>query len=353
MANAFRLLRPGGILSCAILLFCSAVVLRAAQPTLNLLIWSEYIDPQIVAEFERLNGCKLTIDLFEEDSAMVAKIRNGGASQYDVVVAPDHTVPKLAKLELLRPLRPDHLTGLTNLESRFLSPPYDPGNRYSVPYLWGTLCLYARPPKDKPVSGSWGLIFDPAQQAGPFLLIDGMRDLIGAALKYRGHSLNTTNVAELKEARDLIIEAKKRSMGFEGGAGGKNKVLAKTVAAAMAFSGDALRGVKEDPGTVCFIPKEGSQIWVDNLVICARAPHPELAEKFLAFLLDPKISARLANFLQYATPNREARAFLDPALLNNPAVYPPPEVMARFEFLSELGRSARLYDEIWTQIRTK
>ena len=353
MTVARRILRIGSMASACLLVVFTALSLGAAQPSLNLLIWSEYIDPQVVADFERLNGCRVVIDLFEDESAMVAKIRNGGASQYDVVVAPDHTVPKLSKLQLLRPLHLDRLAAITNLESRFLNPPYDRGNRYSIPYLWGTLCVYARVPKGKTLVPSWGLFFDPKQQPDSFLLIDGMRDLMGAALKYRGHSLNTTNILELKEARDLILNAKRRSMGFEGGAGGKNKVLAKTVAAAMAYSGDALRGVKEDSETVCFIPKEGSQIWVDNLVVCSGAPHAELAEKFLAFLLEPRVSARLANFLNYATPNRESKVFLEPSLLNNPAVYPPPDVMSKLEFVEDLGRSTRLYDEVWTQIRTK
>lgn len=320
---------------------------------LNLFIWSEYIDPQVVAQFEKETGSKVIIDLFEDDAGMVSKLRNGGASQYDVVVAPDHTIPKLAKLELIRPLPRERVHALTNIDVKFLAPPYDPKNTYSVPYLWGTVCLYARVSPTHPVPATWGVFFDPKQQVGPFLLMDGMRDLIGAALKYKGYSLNTTDPRQLKEVRDLLIECKKRSVGFEGGVGGKNKVLGKSVQVAMAYSGDALRGTREDKETVCLIPAEGTQIWVDNLVICSSAPHPELAGRFIEFMLRPEISAKLANVLQYATPNRAARDLVDPAMVKNPAIYPPSEVMGKLEFLKDLGRETRLYDEIWTQIRSR
>lgn len=326
---------------------------RSSAATLNLFIWSEYIDPQVVAQFEKETGSKVNLDLFEDDAAMVSKLRNGGASQYDVVVAPDHTLPKLAKLELIRPLPRERLHALTNIDEKFLAPPYDPKNTYSIPYLWGTVCLYARPSPDHPVPSTWAVLFDPRQQPGPFLLMDGMRDLIGAALKYKGYSLNTTDPKQLKEVRDLLIECKKRSRGFEGGVGGKNKVLGKNVQVAMAYSGDALRGTREDKDTVCLIPNEGTQIWVDNLVICASAPQPELAGRFIEFMLRPEVSARLANVLQYATPNRLAKPLLDPAIVNNPAIYPPPEVMNKLEFIKDLGRDTRLYDEIWTQIRSR
>jgi spermidine/putrescine transport system substrate-binding protein len=180
-----------------------------------------------------------------------------------------------------------------------------------------------------------------------------MRDLIGAALKYQGHDLNSTNKTALLATRDLLINTKKRSRGFEGGVGGKNKVLARTVNAAIVYSGDGIRGMKEDAGTVYFVPKEGSQIWVDNLAICAQAPNRLVAEKFLNFILDPPVGARLADFNQYATPNQAARAYVHPENLANPLIYPPAEVMRRLEPLRDLQKATRLYDEIWTTIKAK
>jgi spermidine/putrescine transport system substrate-binding protein len=336
-----------------LLLVVGALAAAAANNKLNLFIWSEYIDPEIISDFEKRYDAKVTMDVYEDEAAMIAKLQGGGSALYDVIVPPDHAVPTLIKLRLIAPLRHDNVANIRNIDERFASPWYDPSNRYTVPYQWGTLGIYARKPQDKEYTDSWALLFDPKEQPGPFVLLDGMRDTIGAALKYKGRSLNTTDTRGLLGAREVLFDAKKRSAGFAGGVGGKNRVLAKTAVAAMAYSGDAMRGMKEDAETYYFIPREGSQIWVDNLAVCAQAPNRIVAEKFLNFILDPLIGARLADYNQYATPNKAALAHVHPDNLSNPTIYPPPEVMKRLEFLQDLGLQTRIYDEIWTQIKAK
>jgi spermidine/putrescine transport system substrate-binding protein len=329
-----------------------AASLHAANYKLNLFIWSEYIDPEVVAEFEKRYNAKVIIDLYEDEAAMMAKLKGGGAAQYDVIVPPDHTVPALIKLKLIAPLRPANIPNMRHIDPRFASPWYDPSNRFTVPYQWGTLGIYARKPAE-PYHESWALLFDAKEKRGSFMFMDSMRDTIGAALKFQGHSFNSTDKKELAAARDLVIDAKKRSLGFAGGVGGKNKVLAKECTMAMAFSGDAARGMVEDRETYYFIPQEGGQIWMDNLAICAQAPNRNVAEKFLDFVLAPEIGAKLADFNLYGTPNKAALAFVRPENFKNPIIYPPPAVMDRLEFLRDLGKDTKLYDEIWTQIKAK
>ncbi|MBI4658191.1 MAG: spermidine/putrescine ABC transporter substrate-binding protein [Verrucomicrobia bacterium] len=326
---------------------------EAAQNQLNLFIWSEYIDPAVVADFEKQFDCKVKIDLYEDDAAMMAKLQGGGASVYDVVVPPDHRVAALIRRGLLAPLPHARIPNLKNLDERFRNPPYDRGDRYTAAYQWGTLGMYVRPTKGRPLPATWGLVFDPQLQPGAFVLIDSPRDLIGAALKFKGYSLNSTVANELKEARDLILASKKRCLSFDGSVGGKNKVLAKTAKAAIVYSGEAARGMSEDKETLYVIPKEGSQIWQDTLAILAKAPHPDLAAKFINFVLDPKVGARISNFTQFATPNKAALEFINPGDLKNPAIYPPPQVISKLEFLEDVGDKVRLYDEIWTQIKSK
>jgi spermidine/putrescine transport system substrate-binding protein len=325
----------------------------AETARLNLYIWSEYIDPKIVADFEKQFDCKVTIDLYEDAESMLAKVQSGGVSLYDVVVPPDHIVPAMIHLKLLAPLRHENIPNLKNLDEQFANPSYDRGNRYCVAYQWGTVGIFARQPKDKPLPQTWGIFFDPKLQPGPFVLIDSVRDMLGAALKYKGHSLNSTDPQELKEARDLVLEAKKRSLGFEGSVGAKNRVLARTARAAIVYSGEGVRGVNDDAETVYFIPKEGSQIWVDNLAVLAKAPHRDLAEKFVNFILDARIGAQLSNFTQYSSPNKAALPFVRSQDLKNPTVYPPPELRAKLEVLEDLGSKSRLYDEIWTQVKAR
>lgn len=329
-----------------------SVRLAAATSTLNLFIWSEYIDPAVVAEFQKRFDCKVTLDFYEDEAGMMARLQGGGASQFDVIVPPDHSVPALIKLKLVAPLAHENIPNLRHIEERFASPWYDPGNRFTVPYQWGTVGIYMRK-SGNPIEQTWGLLFDPKLQPGEFVLIDSMRDAFGSVLRYKGFSINSVVPKELQQARDVLIETKKRARGFEGGVGGKNKVLSKEVVAAISYSGDAVRGMKEDTNTVYFIPKEGSQIWVDNLAICARAPHRAIAEKFLNFILDPEIGARLADFNQYATPNKAAKQHVKPENLKNPAIYPDAETMARLEFLRDVGKSTRLYDEVWTQVKAR
>jgi spermidine/putrescine transport system substrate-binding protein len=259
----------------------------------------------------------------------------------------------MARLKLLAPLNPSELSNFKNLDERFLKAPFDPENKFTVPYQWGTVGIYARPERGKELEATWGLIFDAKKQPGKVMLIDSMRDLIGAALKFRGYSLNSVKPSDLKEARDLILAVKKSAVGFEGSVGAKNKVVSKGAAAAIVYSGEAARGMTEDTNTVYIIPKEGSQIWVDNLANLAKAPNPKLAAKFINYLLDEKVGARISNFTQFSTPNKAARAHIDRGLLENPAIYPPDNVMKKLEFLSDLGASLRLYDEVWTQIKSR
>jgi spermidine/putrescine transport system substrate-binding protein len=332
--------------------WCCAVA-YGANNKLNLFIWSEYIDPEIVSEFERRFDCKVTMDFYEDEAGMMSRLQGGGSGQYDVVVPPEHIVPALRKLKLIAPLRKENIPNMRHIDERFAKPWYDPTNDFTVPYQWGTVGIYVRKQDDKPVEESWAILFDAKQQPGAFVLMDSMRDCLGAALKYKGYSLNSTVPSELAQARDLLIAAKRRAVGFEGGVGGKNKVLSKQAAACIAYSGDAIRGMKEDKDTYYFIPKEGSQIWVDNLAVCAKAPNRVVAERFLNFILDPKISARLADYNQYATPVKPALEFVHANNRENRAIYPDRETMERLETMKDLGPATRLYDEVWTQVKAR
>ena len=169
---------------------------RAAQP-LHLFIWSEYIDPAVVADFEKQFEAKVTIDLYEDEAAMMAKLQAGGASLYDVVVPPDHKVTALIRLKLLAPLRHEHLPNLANLDEKFRNPPYDRGNQFSVAYQWGTLGLYTRAPGSTPAVPTWGAVFDPAQQAGPFVLI--------ASVLYFAFAASKPSVAEVLIALAILF----------------------------------------------------------------------------------------------------------------------------------------------------
>lgn len=341
---------------CCVSVLCLFVWLpraHAETQKLNVFIWSEYIDPEIVKNFEKKFDCKVTLDVYEDNESMMAKLEGGGDALYDVIVPSDYIVPALAKRNLIAPLRKENIPNLGNIEERFLKPPYDNQNTYTVPYQWGTVGLYVRKKKGQPVDESWALLFDPKKAYGKFILIDSMRENFSAALRFSGLSVNTRDPEKIAQVQTLLLDAKKRSIGFESGVGGKNKVLSKGASVAIAYSGDAVRGMGEDPDTYYFVPREGGEIWMDNLAIPAHAPHRDLAEKFINYILEPEVGAQLSNFNQYPTPNKASRAFINPDDLKNPAIYPTPEIMAKLEMLQDLGADTKLFDEIWTHVKSK
>jgi spermidine/putrescine transport system substrate-binding protein len=337
----------------ALFLGFMATAAMAEPLTLNLFIWSEYLDPRVVAEFERSHNCRVNIDLYEESESMLAKVQNGGAALYDVVVVSDNVIPALTKQNLLAPLRHTNIPNLKNLEERFLNPSYDPGNQFTAAYQWGTMGILYRKTPGKPAPDSWGILFDPKQQAGSFLLMDSMRDTMSAALKFKGWSVNSVDPKQLREIRDLLLEAKKRSVGFDGSVGAKNKILGKTAQAGMVYSGEGVRAVLENKDLGYVVPREGSILWVDSLVVLAKARHRELAEQFINYLLAPDPAARTSRFTQFSTPNKAARELLTKEELANEAVYPGAQTMSRLEFIQDLGFRSRIYDEVWTQVKSR
>lgn len=326
----------------------------AQNKELRLFIWSEYIDPAIVASFEKQFGYKVKIDLYESNEEMLAKLQAGGVSQYDLIVPSDFIVPTLIQLKVVQPLNQSKIPNLKNLDGKFKSPPFDAGNKYTVAYQWGSVGLMYRKDKVKAPPASWSVIFDP-KGAGSFVLMDSVREMMGVALRYQGQSANSKNPKAVQAAGKLLLAAKKakRSLGFEGGVGGKNKVVAGTAIYAVVYNGDAIKAADENPNVGFVVPKEGSTLFVDNMAIPAKAPNVEAAHKFINFILDPKIGAQLSNFNRYATPNAAAKPFITPADLKNTAIYPTPEVMKKLEFILDLGKDTRLYDETWTTVKSR
>jgi spermidine/putrescine transport system substrate-binding protein len=316
-------------------------------------MWSEYIDPTIITDFEKRFNCKVVVDLYEDNDSMMAKLENGGSSVYDIAIPSDYVMKALKEKKLLAPLRKENIPNMANIADRFVSPPFDPGNEYSVPYQWGTIGIYMRTKPNEQITKSWALLYDPAKQPGPFVLIDSVRDAFSTVLKYRGYSLNTVDPEKLSEVQKILADAKKRSIGFDSGVGGKNKVLAGTARMSISFNGDAVRGMKDDPATQFFVPEEGSQIWIDSMVITSGAPHRDMAEKFLNFILDPEVGARLSNFNQYATPNKASMPHINKDDLANQAIYPSEEIMKKLEFLNDVGPASRMFDELWTELKSE
>jgi spermidine/putrescine transport system substrate-binding protein len=327
----------------------------AADDELNIFIWSEYMDPEMPGQFEKETGIKVRIDLYENNEEMVAKLQAGGVGQYDIIVPSDYIMPVLLEQKLIRELDHSKIPNLKNLKKLFKETTYDPGNKFSVAWQWGTVGLMFRKADIPNFENTWAMIFDPQREIGSFWLIDSVREMMGITLLYLGYEFNSTQLDELKAAADLLVETKKRSncMGFKPGVGGKNDVVAGTAVAAIVYNGDALRHVTEEPDKLAFtIPKEGSEIWYDSMCIPAKAPNPDAAHKWINWILEPKIGAQLSNYNQYATPNEAAMEFITPEDLTNNGIYPDEETLKVLFFTKDLGKDNKLLDAAWTRAKS-
>jgi spermidine/putrescine transport system substrate-binding protein len=312
------------------------------------------MDPALLEEFRATYGVRVITDYYDNNEALIAKLKAGGLGQYDVIVASDYAVEALRGEQLLEPLRHEHIPNIVNLEPRFRAMPFDSGNHYTATYQWGTSGLGIRADRMDTTGiqlDSWRLVFDPAAQPGPFAMLADPRETIGAALLYLGYSANTTDSAQLAAAEELLMRQRPRLLTYAPFANARDMLASGDVVVAHNYSGDVLMVQEEVPGVRYVIPREGAILWTDNLAIPARAPSPYTAEVFINFLLDAEIGGRLSNFTRYASPNAAARPFIDDALLRDPSVYPQAEVLDRLEVLRDVGEARALYDRIWTRLR--
>jgi spermidine/putrescine-binding protein len=332
-----------------------------AEPTapplakeLHVYNWSEYIDPEIYADFENEFGVKVTEDTYASNEDLLAKLQ-AGATGYDLIVPSDYMVTIMRELDLLAPLNFDNIPNFSNISDKFMDPPYDPGNKYSVPYQWGTTGIGYDTNVFEEAPDSWSYLFDPnvaPQYAGKLSMLNDSREAIGAALKYLGYSLNTTDEAQLEEAKQLLIQQKQWVSTYDS-EGYEDLLAAGETELAHGWSGDFFMAALEADQVWYTIPKEGAVIWTDNLAIPKTANSQHTAEVFINYLLRPEVGAKVTNYTWYGSPNEAAEEFIDPEILNEPAIYPPPEVMDKLEFIRDVGDATTLYDRIWTEVKSQ
>lgn len=324
---------------------------------LRIFTWSEYMDEETMPQaFEKATGIKVHLDMYESNEEMMAKLQAGGLGQYDIIIPSDFIMPSLINLKLLTPLTHAKIPNMKNIGQRFTEVSFDPGNKYSVGWQWGTVGLmYNKAKLTESDVASWSILFDPTKNPGSFYLMDSVRELLGITLVYLGYDYNSSNPKELKAASDLLIETKKRRncLGFKGGVGGKNDVISGIADAAIVYNGDAIQTVSKEPEKYGFVvPKEGSGIWIDSMCIPAKAPNLEAAHKWINWVLEPEVGASLSNYNQYATPNDAAIPFLTKADLENPGIWPTPEIFKTLHFVKDLGKDNKIIDQAWTRAKS-
>lgn len=333
---------------------CGLLVTACGGPKerqLNMFIWSAYIPDDVIEEFTKRTGIKVNYDTYDSNEVILEKLMSGVAD-YDIVCPSDYMVAILAKENLLLKLDHARLPNLANNNPQFLNKKFDPANAMSVPYFWGTTGIGYNKEKFPGGVTSWAAIFDEANK-GRILMLDDMRECFGAALKFLGQSLNETDPAVIGQAAELLKKQKDLVLTYNSG-DFANILAAGDVDLAHGYNGQIAEVVKEHEGKLGYVmPKEGGTVWMDSLCIPAASRNVDAAYAFLNFVMEPEINARIVNAMHYASANEPAKAFIDPSILNDPAVYPDAETIARCEFIEDIGEAVTVMDKYWTEIKAQ
>lgn len=329
---------------------CSNNPNTSENNVLSIYNWSTYIAPGVMTEFEKKFNVKIQYDTYESNEDLYAKIKPGNPG-YDVAFPGDYMVKTMASEGLLEELNKENIPNIKNLNNKFTNLPYDPGNKYSIPYQWGTMGIGYNIKATGGEINSWSTMFD-EKFKGRIALLDDMRSSFAIALISLGYNPNTTNPKEIAQGKDFLIKNKQAIAVFAPDTG-QNLLDQGEVDLTCEWSGDIFQVMKENADLRYTIPKEGSIILTDNMVILKGSRNKELAEKFINFILEPEIGAKISNFIKYATPNQAAKdqGLIEANDLNNSAIYPPAELFAKLNYLQDVGEATVLYDKAWTEVK--
>ena len=315
--------------------------------------WGEYLDPEILTMFEEETGIDVVYEEFETNEILYPKI-SSGAIAYDVICPSDYMIQRMIKNDLLAEINFDNIPNIKNIGKEYMdqSRQFDPENKYSVPYCWGTVgILYNKTMVDEPVT-SWSILWDEKYKDN-ILMQDSVRDAFGVTLKCLGYSLNSTDLDELTKARDLLIKQKPLVQAYVIDQV-RDKMIGNEAAIGVIYSGEAIYTQKENPDLEYVVPEEGSNIWIDSWVIPKNAENKENGEKFINFLCRPDIALKNFEYITYSTPNTEARKMIeDESIRNSEIAFPDLSKYDNLETFQYLGTEAdQTYGELWNQVKS-
>ncbi|MBM4149369.1 MAG: spermidine/putrescine ABC transporter substrate-binding protein [Lentisphaerae bacterium] len=334
----------GVLAAVAIMAGCS----RAGKPVLHVFNWSDYIKEDLVKVFEEKYGCRVVMDFYDSNETMYAKVKAGGGG-YDVIFPSSYMVSIMHGEGMLMPIDRSKVPNLKYIDPDYTRFTMDPGSDHSVPYMIsnsGIGYLKSRVPE---VKSSWGM-FDDASLAGRMTLMNDMRETIGAALKFLGYSLNTTNDFELAEARDVVIRWKKNIAKFESEQY-RNGLASAEFLLCHGYNGDVMQVMEENDDVGYVIPEEGTSLASDDMVIPKDARNPDLAHAFINFLHEPEVAAENTAYIFYLCPNTASYKLLDAEVLEDPTVVLPEALLAKCEVIRDLGELNEKYTKVWDEIK--
>ena len=315
--------------------------------------WGEYIDPDVITQFEEETGIKVVYDEFETNEIMYPKVETG-ASQYDIICPSDYMISKMIENDLLQEIDFSKLSNFSNIGSQYMemSRDFDPENKYSVPYCWGTVGILYNKTMVSKAPEAWSDLWDEQYQDN-ILMQDSVRDAFMVAQKMLGYSMNSTDEASLIECRDKLIEQKPLVQAYVVDQV-RDKMIGNEAAIGVIYSGEAIYTQRENTDLEFVIPKEGTNVWIDSWVIPKNAPNYENALKWIDFMCKPEIALKNFDYITYGTPNTGAKELMDDDLKNNPIAFPDLSQYNGLETYVYLGEEAdELYNTLWKDVKSE
>ena len=336
----------------ALLLCLCCSVAWGEEREIRLFGWSDYLVQEVLDRFSQETGILVRYTTYESNESMYAKLKLLDGGGYDLAIPSTYFIDKMRQEGMLSVIDKRKLPNYQNLDPRQLDKPFDPDNRYSIPFLWGTTGIGVDTDKFKLADlQAWADLWKPMFQ-GRLLLPNDMREVFHLALLVLGYSGNTTDPAQIRSAYECLRKLLPNIRLFNSDAADVLFVTGEADAGVV-WNGAAKRIRRESPGFRYVYPKEGTIIWMDSLVIPKNAPHAELAHQFINFILRPDIGRLISESVGSATPNAEAAKLLAPAIRNDPRVYPSDEVLAKGEYQTDIGAAVTIYTEYWEKLKAE
>lgn len=331
-------------IACALISGCGP-----AKPALNVYMWSDYIDMDLVREFEKQNDCKVVIDIFDSNEFMYSKLKAGGTG-YDVILPTTYMAKVMFDQNMLEKLDHSKLPNLKYINPNYLADlALDKKMEYSVPYMLGFTCVAYNKEKCGTLPETWD-VFSNEKFAGKMTLLNDHRETIGAALFFLGKSMNDTNDADLAKAKEVLLKWKKNLAKFDNELY-KVGIQSGEFLVVQGYSGDLFQVFAEAPNLTYMCPKEGISMSCDDWVIPATAKNKELAYKFIDFLCDPKNAAKNMEFTCYSAPIPEARKYVSEENKNHPGMFLPDDLYKRGELIRDLGEDNAKFNALWDAVK--
>lgn len=334
------------------LILCLALlsVQALAGGVVNVFNWEDYINEEALKLFTEETGIKVNYMNFTTNEDMLVQVRANPES-FDVVFPSDYCVERLVQENLLEELNYENLPNAAQIIDWLKDPAYDKGGKYSVPYMWGTVGILYNKDMVKEDVNSWGILWDHKYDKNVFML-DSIRDSMGLTLKYLGYSMNTRNPIELEEAKDMLIKQKAEGVvkAYQVDET-KDKMVNNEAALAVVWSGDAQYSIDLNDKLAYSIPDEGSNIWVDAMVITKGATNKENAEKFIDFMCRPEIAKMNCETIRYSSPNKGAIELMGDEYISNTTMNPSEEKLKKCEFFNDISDFINIYNTLWLEIK--